>query len=85
MDISCSNQARREKARKGVRQATSQIGRSPSRGKSLGPFRRARGYRHKEAGFVRCWLSSDCEGGEKAVGEGQEAGEEGRRLDPTTG
>ena len=35
---------------------------------------------------VGCWPSVDCEGGEEAVGEGEEAGEESRQLkliDPT--
>jgi hypothetical protein len=29
------------------------------------------------ARLVGCWQSDDCEGGEEAVGEGQEEGEEG--------
>ena len=40
----------------------------------------ARSCRPEEARFVGCWQGGDCEGGEEAMGEGQEAGEEGYRV-----
>ena len=53
------------------RQATAQAERCTSGCKSIGPFYGARSNQcEQEARFVGCWSSGDCEGGEKAVGEG---------------
>src|SRR6266852_4843183 len=71
------NQARREKTRKTVEQATAPIERRTSRCKSLGRFNEQRNSRRKEARPVCRWESEDCESGEKAVGEGSASEESG--------
>jgi hypothetical protein len=44
--------------------------------KGLGRFNEPRNKERKEARFVGCWTSGDCQGGKKAVGEGEGANEE---------
>jgi hypothetical protein len=44
--------------------------------KSIGRLCGARSCEREEARFVGCRQSGDCKGGEEAVGEGEEAGEE---------
>ena len=48
--------------------------------KSIGSHRRRRSERREEARVVSGRKSSNLEGGEEAVGEGEEAGEEGCQL-----
>ena len=48
--------------------------------KSIGSHRRRRSERREEARVVGGRKSSNLEGGEEAVGEGEEAGKESREL-----
>src|SRR6266849_3836847 len=71
-----SNQARREKTRKAARQVTAPIERNTCGCKGVGRFNEARTNARKDARPVRRRESEDCEGGEKALGEGSGASEE---------
>src|SRR5580693_3911676 len=77
---SCSDQARRKKTRKAVRQTESPSKRCTSGCKSIGRLCGARSCRREEARVVGCGKSGDCDGGEEAVGEGEETSEEGSRI-----
>src|SRR5450755_2183396 len=77
---SCSNQARRKKARKAAGQTTTSIGWSSECCKSLRAFRRTRSWRGEEAHFIGCWQSGDFEGFKETVGKGQGAGEKSRSV-----
>src|ERR1700674_3085494 len=64
-----SNQARREKARKAIRQATAPIEWNTSGSKSFGRFDQPRTKHRKEAGDVCGCESEDFEGNKSAMGE----------------
>src|ERR1700722_7334458 len=64
------DQARRKKTRKTVKEAESPTKRCTSSCESIGRLCGPRSCRREEARLVGCWQSSDCEGGEEAVGEG---------------
>src|SRR5260370_14982755 len=75
-----SNQARREKTRKAIRQATAPIERGTSGCKSSGRFDQPRNQASKEARVVRRWESENCPGSEKAMGKGSSPSEESSRI-----
>src|ERR1700731_3011699 len=62
-----SNQARREKARKAVRQAAAPIERNTSGSESFGRFDEARTKKCKEARVVCCCESEDFEGNKRTM------------------
>ena len=52
----------------------------PDSGKGLGRLIESRTEEGEEARLISCGTSGDCEGGEKAVGEGEGTGQEGGRV-----
>ena len=80
MDILAAIKREERKLEKQLGKLTSPTERSASGCKGLGPFRRARSSRREQARPVGGWQGGDCQGGEKAVGEDEEAGEQGRLL-----
>src|SRR5580704_3572181 len=64
---SCSDQARKKKARKAIRQAESSIERCTSGCQSIGRLCGARSRRREEARSVRFWQSGDSEGGKEKM------------------
>ena len=63
------NQARTEKGKKEVGQATASVEWLGGGSKSFGRFNEPRNKERGEARLVGCWQSGDCPGGEEAVGE----------------
>ena len=70
MDILAAIKREERKLEKQLGKLTAPTERSTSGCESIGRLRGARSRRREEARLVGCWQSGDCEGGEKAVGEG---------------
>jgi hypothetical protein len=70
MNILAAIKREERKLQKQLAKLQNQLNGAQAAGKSLGAFDQPRDSWGQEARPVSCWPSGDCQGGEKAVGEG---------------